>query len=91
MLRQGIYCPKNNKIVGRIAAIVNWKEVNEQGVKKCDLAGLISKITLKLSKLLDKVKEIGLENQLEFIEGPVGFSNLDKVGIMTLDLMNWDQ
>ena len=43
------------------------------------------------TKLLDKVKEIGHENQLDFMEGPVGFSNLDKVGIMTLDLMNWDQ
>ena len=75
---------KNNKIVGRIAAIINWKEVNEQDVKKCDLAGLISRTTLKVStKLLDKVKEIGHENKLDFMEGPVGFSNLDKVGIMT--------
>ena len=39
---------KNNKIVGRIAAIINWK-VNLKGkmLKKCDLAGLISRTTLK--------------------------------------------
>jgi hypothetical protein len=34
--------------------------------------------------LLEKVKQIGKENNLEFIEGPVGFSNMDKVGILTM-------
>lgn len=33
--------------------------------------------------LLEKVAEIGRENQLDFMEGPVGFSNLDKVGVLT--------
>ena len=34
-------------------------------------------------KLLEKVEEIGKENQLEYIEGPVGFNNLDKTGVLT--------
>ncbi len=33
--------------------------------------------------LLNKVKEIGLENNLLFMEGRVGFNNLDKTGILT--------
>jgi hypothetical protein len=33
--------------------------------------------------LLDKVIEIGKDHQLQFIEGPMGFSNLDKVGVLT--------
>jgi len=32
--------------------------------------------------LLNKVAEIGQQNKLEFMEGPVGFSNLDKVGVL---------
>ena len=75
---------KNTKIVGRIAAIINWKEINEQGVKKMRFGWFDFENDFEVSTmLLDKVKEIGNEYQLEFMEGPVGFSNLDKVGIMT--------
>ena len=36
---------------------------------------------LEVSKaLLDKVQEIGIQENLDFMEGPLGFSNLDKVG-----------
>lgn len=39
---------------------------------------------LEVSKaLLAKVEEIGKTHQMDFIEGPVGFSNLDKVGVLT--------
>jgi GNAT superfamily N-acetyltransferase len=33
--------------------------------------------------LFNKVAEIGKEHQLSYMEGPVGFSNLDKVGVLT--------
>jgi GNAT superfamily N-acetyltransferase len=33
--------------------------------------------------LFNKVAEIGKEHKLTFMEGPVGFSNLDKVGVLT--------
>ena len=33
--------------------------------------------------LLEKVHDIGKSKQLKYVEGPVGFSNLDKVGILT--------
>jgi hypothetical protein len=32
---------RNNEIVGRISAIVNWGEVNDQQKKKVRLAGLM--------------------------------------------------
>ena len=75
---------KDNKIVGRVAAIINWLEVKEQGLKKMRFGWFDFVDDLEVSKaLLDKVGEIGKENQLEYMEGPVGFSNLDKVGVLT--------
>ena len=36
---------KGDDIVGRIAAIINWLEVDKQGIKKCGLDGLILLMT----------------------------------------------
>ncbi|SDQ78927.1 GNAT family N-acetyltransferase [Flagellimonas zhangzhouensis] len=75
---------KDNKIVGRVAAIINRLEVEEQGLKKMRFGWFDFVDDLEVSKtLLDKVKEIGQQHQLEYMEGPVGFSNLDKVGVLT--------
>lgn len=74
---------KDGKIVGRIAALINWIEVKEQGIKKMRFGWYDVIDDLEVSKaLLDKVKEIGKTYGLEFIEGPIGFSNLDKVGVV---------
>ncbi|MDC6363484.1 MULTISPECIES: GTP cyclohydrolase [Flavobacteriaceae] len=74
---------KDGKIVGRVAAIINWLEVNEQQLKKMRFGWFDFVDDLEVSKaLLDKVAEIGKKNQLEYMEGPVGFSNLDKVGVL---------
>jgi hypothetical protein len=75
---------KNNKIVGRVASIINWKEVNEQKINKMRFGwfDFIDDIEVSAA-LLEKVNEIGKQNNLDFIEGPVGFSNMDKVGILT--------
>lgn len=75
---------KNNEIVGRIAAIVNWLEIKNQNLKKMRFGWFDFIDDLEVSKLLlDKVLDIGKEKGLEYAEGPVGFSNLDKVGVMT--------
>jgi hypothetical protein len=75
---------KNNTIVGRVAAIINWLEVKGQNQKKMRFGWFDVIDDVNVSKaLLEKVKEIGKENQLEYMEGPVGFSNLDKVGVLT--------
>ncbi len=75
---------KGNEIVGRIAAITNWLEIKDQNLKKMRFGWFDFIDDLEVSKtLLDKVNEIGKDKNLEYIEGPVGFSNLDKVGVMT--------
>ena len=75
---------KNNEIVGRVAAIVNWLEVNKQGIKKMRFGWFDFIDDLDVSKaLLKAVEDIGRAHELDYAEGPVGFSNLDKVGVMT--------
>ncbi len=75
---------KNDTVVGRIAAIINWIEVNKQNEKKMRFGWFDVIDDIKVTEaLLDKIHEIGRENNLEYVEGPVGFSNLDKVGILT--------
>jgi GNAT superfamily N-acetyltransferase len=74
---------QKGKIVGRVAAIINWHEVNQQAIKKMRFGWFDVIDDLEVTKvLLNKVKEIGEKNNLEYIEGPVGFSNLDKVGVL---------
>ncbi|TXD82940.1 GTP cyclohydrolase [Subsaximicrobium wynnwilliamsii] len=75
---------KNDEIVGRIAAIINWLEVNNQKQKKMRFGWFDFIDDPEVSKaLLTEVERIGKENNLDYTEGPVGFSNLDKVGVMT--------
>ena len=74
----------DNEIVGRIAAIINSIEVNEQKVKKIRFGWFDVIDDLNVTrKLIDKVIEIGKANNLKYMEGPMGFSNLDKVGVLT--------
>ncbi|REG88028.1 GNAT family N-acetyltransferase [Winogradskyella sediminis] len=75
---------KGEDIVGRIAAIINWLEVDKQGIKKMRFGWFDFIDDLEVSKaLLEVVENIGRAQQLSYAEGPVGFSNLDKVGVMT--------
>lgn len=75
---------KNGKIVGRVAAIINWLEVNDMDQRKMRFGWFDFIDDMEVSKaLLGKVHEIGKAHKLEYMEGPVGFSNLDKVGAMT--------
>lgn len=75
---------RNQEIVGRIVAIINWDEVNNQEKKKVRFGwfDVIDDITVSQA-LLEKVYELGRKNNLEYVEGPMGFSNLDKVGVLT--------
>jgi len=74
---------KNDKLVGRIVAIINWLEVNDQKLRKIRFGWFDFIDDPEVSEaLLQKVAEIGKQHQLEYAEGPVGFSNLDKVGVL---------
>ncbi|MEM8999643.1 MAG: GTP cyclohydrolase [Bacteroidota bacterium] len=75
---------RGEEIVGRIVAIINRLEVDGQELKKMRFGWFDFVDDFEVSKaLLDKIVEIGKNNRLEFMEGPVGFSNLDKVGVLT--------
>lgn len=75
---------RNGEIVGRVAAIVNWQEINHQHQRKMRFGWFDFIDDLEVSKALLKiVEDIGRSHNLEYAEGPVGFSNLDKVGVMT--------
>ena len=74
---------KDNKIVGRIAAIVNWVEIEEQKKNKLRFGWYDTIDDINVSKaLIDKVMEFGKSRKLEFVDGPVGFSNMDKAGLL---------
>lgn len=75
---------KNNEIVGRVAAIINWDEVNLQQKKKVRFGWFDVIDDIEVTKaLLEKVYELGKKHGMEMAEGPIGFSNLDKVGVLT--------
>jgi GNAT superfamily N-acetyltransferase len=74
----------DGKIVGRIAAIVNWQEIKNQGKSKVRFGWFDFIDDIAVTKaLLQKVYELGKKHNLEHAEGPMGFSNLDKVGVLT--------
>lgn len=74
---------KEGKAVGRMAVIINSIEVEKQGKKKLRFGwfDVIDDI-LVTRALLEKAYQVGRENHLEWIEGPVGFSNMDKAGLL---------
>ncbi|MES2484784.1 MAG: GTP cyclohydrolase [Bacteroidota bacterium] len=75
---------KDGNIVGKVVAIVNWQEVNEQHKKKVRFGWFDVIDDIEVTKaLLDKVYEYGRSHGMEYAEGPMGFSNLDKVGVLT--------
>jgi GNAT superfamily N-acetyltransferase len=72
------------KVVGRVAAIVNWTEVREKGLRKMRFGWMDFEDDPEVSRaLLETVAEIGRSHKLDYMEGPMGFSNLDKVGVLT--------
>ena len=75
---------KNGKVVGRIAAIVNWIEINEVKKSKVRFGWFDVIDDIEVTKaLIDKVIDYGKKYNLQNIEGPVGFSNMDKAGLLT--------
>jgi len=75
---------KNDKIVGRIAVLINRKEEKELGIKKVRFGWLDFIDDAEVSKaLIDIVINYAKENQIDKIEGPMGFTNLDKAGMLT--------
>ncbi len=75
---------KEGQILGRVAAIINDIEVNKLKIKKLRFGWLDMIDDIEVTKaLFAKLEEVGKENGLEFMEGPMGASNLEKAGMLT--------
>lgn len=75
---------KNEKVVGRIAVIINWTEVNVLKKRKVRFGWFEAIDDIEVTKkLLEQAFTIGKKHQLEIVEGPMGFSNMDKAGMLT--------
>ena len=79
-----LFVVKNRKqIIGRVAALINWIEVKEQGKTKVRFGWYDTIDDLDVSRMLiDAVNSWGKQNGLTYLEGPMGFSNMDKAGVL---------
>lgn len=76
---------KDNQIVGRIAVMINHKEEKELGIRKVRFGWIDFIDDREVSKaLIDTVINYAKEKSIKKIEGPMGFTNLDKAGMLTL-------
>ena len=74
----------DKKIVGRIATIINHRYNIEKKVKQIRFTRFDVIDDIEVTKaLFDKVEEIAIDNNLEEIIGPVGFCDLDYLGLLT--------
>lgn len=74
---------RDHKPVGRIAAIINWLEVKDQQKPKVRFGWFDAVDDIDVTKaLLAEVEKVGQKHGLTFMEGPVGFSNMDKAGML---------
>jgi len=76
---------KNNQLVGRIAVIFNTRENDDLGPKKVRFGWLDFIDDFEVSKALINVAiDFAKSEGLKKIEGPMGFTNLDKAGMLTM-------
>jgi hypothetical protein len=74
---------KKGKIVGRIAAMINWVEVEELKKTKVRFGWYDTIDDLEVSqKLIEAVEGVAIAEGMTYIEGPMGFSNMDKAGLL---------
>ena len=76
---------KDEKIVGRGAAILNHKEEKELGISKVRFGWLDFINDFEVSEaLINAVITFAKEKNIKKIEGPMGFTNLDKAGMLIM-------
>ena len=75
---------KGENIVGRIAVMINHKEEKDLGIRKVRFGWLDFINDIEVSKLLiNTAIEYAKSKGISKIEGPMGFTNLDKAGMLT--------
>lgn len=76
---------KDGKTVGRIAVMINHKEAKELNISKVRFGWIDFIDDLEVSRmLLQQAINYAKEHSIDKIEGPMGFTNLDKAGMLTL-------
>ncbi|MCL1670561.1 GNAT family N-acetyltransferase [Elizabethkingia ursingii] len=76
---------KNNQVVGRIAVMINHKEGQELNIHKVRFGWIDFIDDINVSKaLIEKAIEYAKQHNINKIEGPMGFTNLDKAGMLTM-------
>jgi len=76
---------KNNQVVGRIAVMINHKEGQELNIHKARFGWIDFIDDINVSKaLIEKATEYARQHNINKIEGPMGFTNLDKAGMLTM-------
>lgn len=74
---------KKGKVVGRIAAMINWVEIEELKKTKVRFGWYDTIDDLEVSqKLIEAVSGVAIAEGMTYIEGPMGFSNMDKAGLL---------
>lgn len=81
---QLILAYKQGRIVGRLALIVNRRENELLGQRKLRFGWLDFEDDPEITRaLFDYATRWGREHGMEYMEGPVGFCNLDKAALLT--------
>ena len=74
---------QGNKIVGRIAGIINYEANKKWGVNKVRFGWMDFIDDMEVSKaLLDAVADWGKSKGMETLNGPVGFTDMDHQGLL---------
>lgn len=75
---------KEENVVGRIAVMINHKEEKDLGISKVRFGWLDFVDDQAVSKaLIDQAIQYARNHNIKKIEGPMGFTNLDKAGMLT--------
>ena len=74
---------KKGTVVGRIASMINWVEIEELKKTKVRFGWYDTIDDLEVSqKLIEAVTGVAIAEGMTYIEGPMGFSNMDKAGLL---------
>lgn len=74
---------RDGKIVGRVAALINYRANEHWGVKKVRFGWIDFIDDMEVSRaLLDAVAQWGKQKGMDTLNGPVGFTDLDHEGLL---------
>lgn len=80
---------KNGKVVGRVAAIINKRANSRWGQKRVRFGWIDFEDDIEVSRaLMQAVEDYGRSKGMEEIVGPLGFTDMDPEGMLT---MGFDQ